>query len=202
VNNRLSWDDDFEKWFRRRMHSPFSKGWFFEDIDNMLRDIEEMMTKEIQELTSRIPRDYVRERQLPDGSKIRELGPFVYGYSMRIGPDGKPIIREFGNVQPSRRGPLIKEEREPLVDVMSANGEIKVIAELPGVDKKDIKLHVLDDVLTISVETQDRKYYKEAKLPSEVAPGQAKTSYKNGVLEVTLQKSEKHQPEGEPIEID
>ncbi|UCG37574.1 MAG: Hsp20/alpha crystallin family protein [Candidatus Bathyarchaeota archaeon] len=184
------------------MHSPFSKGWFFEDIDNMLRDIEEMMTKEIQELTSRIPRDYVRERQLPDGSKIRELGPFVYGYSMRIGPDGKPIIREFGNVQPSRRGPLIKEEREPLVDVMSANGEIKIIAELPGVDKKDIKLHVLDDVLTISVETQDRKYYKEAKLPSEVAPGQAKTSYKNGVLEVTLQKSEKHQPKGEPIEID
>src|SRR5205807_6800400 len=44
--------------------------------------------------------------------------PFVYGFSMSVGPDGKPVIREFGNVEPGARGPLVKEEREPLVDVM------------------------------------------------------------------------------------
>ncbi len=198
----MSWDDDFERWFRRRMRRPFSRGWFFEDLDEMFRDIEKMMDKGLKEFTSRIPKDYVRERRLPDGRKIRELGPFVYGYSMTIGPDGKPVVREFGNVQPSKRGPLIKEEREPLVDVISTDNEVKVVAEMPGVDKKDIKLNALDDMLTISVDTPNRKYYKEVKLPTEFEPKSAKTSYKNGVLDVTFQKSKKRKPKGEPIEIE
>jgi len=198
----MSWDEDFEKWFRRKMQRPFSRGWFFEDLDEMLRDIEEMMNKELKEFTSRIPKDYVREHKLPNGRKVRELGPFVYGYSMKIGSDGKPVIREFGNVQPSRRGPTIKEEREPLVDVVNTDGEIKVVAELPGVDKKDIKLHALDEVLTISVDTSEHKYFKEVKLPVEVEPRDAKTSYKNGVLEVTLKKAKKRKLKGRPIDID
>ena len=197
----MSWNDDFEKWFRR-MRRPFSRGWFFEDVDEMLRDVEDLMNKEIKEFTSRIPKDYVRERKTPNGKTIRELGPFVYGYSMTIGPDGKPVVREFGNVQPSRRGPMIKEEREPLVDVVSIDNETKVVAELPGVEKKDIKLHVLDDVLTISVDTPDRKYYKEVKLPTEVDPRGSKSSYKNGVLEVTLQNAKRHKTKGEPLEIE
>jgi len=198
----MSRDDDFEKWFRRKMRRPFSGGWFFEDIDEMLRDIEEMMNRELKEFTSRVPKDYVKERKLSNGRKIRELGPFVYGYSMTIGPDGKPVVREFGNVQPGRRGPMIKEEREPLVDVVSTDGEVKVVAELPGVDKKEIKLHALEDTLTISVNTADHKYYKEVKLPTEVEPRDAKTSYKNGVLEITLQKAKKRKPKGSPIKIE
>jgi HSP20 family protein len=201
VRRKLSWDDDFEKWFRK-MRRPFSRGWFFEDVDEMFRDIEELMNKEIKEFTSRIPKDYVKERKMPDGRTVRELGPFVYGYSMTIGPDGKPVVREFGNVQQSRRGPMIKEEREPLVDVVSTDDEVKVVAELPGVEKKDIKLHALDDVLTISVDTTDRKYYKEIKLPAEVDPRGSKSSYKNGVLEVTLQKIRKRKTRGEPIKVE
>jgi HSP20 family protein len=77
-----------------------------------------------------------------------------------------------------------------------------VVAELPGVDKKDIKLNVLDDMLTVSVDTQDHKYYKEVKLPTEAEPKGAKTSYKNGVLEVTLRKAKKHKPKGKPIKIE
>jgi len=186
------------------MQNPFSRGWFFQDIDDMLREIEEMMHRELEEFTSRVPKDYVRERALPNGSKTRELGPFIYGYSMIIGPDGKPVIREFGNVHPSRCGPQIKEDREPLIDVISTNGEVRVVAELPGVEKKDIKLHVLDDTVTISVDTPNRKYYKEAKLKEEVETKSAKTSFKNGVLEVTLQKAkaERHRPKGESIEIE
>jgi HSP20 family protein len=198
----MPWDEDFERWFRKRMNRSFSRGWFFEDIDEMLRDIEEMMNREIKELTSHIPRNYVRERKSPNGKTVREWGPFVYGYSMKIGPDGKPVVREFGNVQAGRRGPRVKEEREPLVDVITTNGEIKVVAELPGVDKKHIKLHASDDSLTISVDTPDHKYYKEISLPTEVEPKGAKSSYKNGVLQVTLQEAKKRKPEGEPIEIE
>ena len=198
----MSWDEDYPEWFRRRRRFPFFRSWFFEDIDEMFREFERMIEREMRELTSGIPKEYVRERKLPDGTTVREWGPFVYGYSITIGPDGKPQIREFGNVQPTRFGPRIKEEREPLVDVYTTNGEVKVIAELPGVNKEDIQLHGTEDTLTISVDTPERKYYKEVELPAKVDPKGAKTSYKNGVLEVTLPKKEERKPKGEPIKIE
>ena len=207
----MAWEY-FPEWFKRRMRrSPFFRSWLFGDIEEIMRDMEEMMEKEFKEFTTRVPKDLVRERKLPDGTTIREWGPFVYGYSMTVGPDGKPKIREFGNVKPtlkpeafglSRPTLHIREEREPLVDVISTNGEIQVIAELPGVEKEDIKLHGTEDTLTISVDTPKRKYFKEIQMPEKIDPKKAKTSYKNGVLKVTLPKiKEKKKPKGEPIEI-
>jgi len=198
----MGWNEDYPDWFRRKRRFPFFRSWLFEDIDEMFREFERMMEEEIKELTSKIPREYIRERKLPDGTTVREWGPFVYGYSITIGPDGKPQIREFGNVKPTRFGPRIREEREPLVDIYVTNGEVKVIAELPGVNKEDIQLHGTEDTLTISVDTPERKYYKEVKLPAKVDPKGAKTSYKNGVLEVTLPKKEERKPKGEPIKIE
>ena len=196
-------EDWWPRWFRRRTR-PY-RSWFFEDIDEVFREMEELMEREFKELSERAPRDLIRERTLPDGSKVREWGPFVYGYSFKVGPDGKPQIREFGNIKPGA-GPGrpridIKEEREPLTDVMETNGEVKVIVELPGVEKEDIKLHGTEDTLTISVDTPRRKYHKEVELPAEVDPKGAKASYKNGVLEVTLQKRKKERPKGEPIAL-
>jgi len=198
----MGWNEDYPDWFRRKRRFPFFRSWLFEDIDEMFREFERMMEEEIKELTSKIPREYIRERKLPDGTTVREWGPFVYGYSITIGPDGKPQIREFGNVKPTRFGPRIREEREPLVDIYVTNGEVKVIAELPGVNKEDIQLHGTEDTLTISVDTPERKYYKEVKLPAKVDPKGAKTSYKNGVLEVTLPKKEERKPKGEPIKVE
>lgn len=208
----MSWEY-FPEWFRKKMkRSPFFRSWFFGDIDEMIKDMEEMMDKEFKEFSTRIPKDLVRERKLPDGSTVREWGPFVYGYSMTVGPDGKPKIREFGNVKPSLKSePFglakpylnVKEEREPLVDVISTNGEIKVIAELPGVEKKDIKLHGTENTLTISVDTPKRKYRKEVQTPAPINPKAAKTTYKNGVLEVTVPKiKEKKKPKWEPMKIE
>lgn len=196
-----SWEE-FPFWRRRRPFPFFGR--FFEEIDEMMREMEEMFEREFGEISRRIPRDLIRERKLPDGSTVKEWGPFVYGYSITIGPDGKPQIREFGNVKPGIRPGRydFKEEREPLVDVFEANGEVKVVAELPGVDKSDIKLHATEDTLTISVDTPERKYYKEVNLPAKVNPEGAKTSYKNGVLEVTLPKVGRERPKGKPIKIE
>jgi HSP20 family protein len=196
-------EDDYPEWFRKR-RSPFFRSWGFDDIDKMFEDMEKKMEEDFKEFTSRIPKDYVRERKLPDGSTTREWGPFVYGYSLKIGPDGKPDIREFGNVKPTPLGlPRVQEEREPLVDIVETTGEIHVVAELPGVDKKDISLSGTDDSLTIEVDSPQRKYYKEVKLPAKVKVKEAKTGYKNGVLEVTFPKLKdaSHQ-KGEPIHLD
>jgi HSP20 family protein len=194
--------EDYPDWFRRRRRYPFFRGWFFEDIDRMFREMEKMMEEEFKTFSSRVPKDYVRERKLADGKTVREFGPFVYGYSVKIGPDGKPEVREFGNVKPSRFGPRVKEEREPLVDVIETDGEVHIVAELPGVEKNDIKLLGTGDTLTISVDTPQHKYYKEVTLPAKVNVKEAKTQYKNGVLEITLPKTkEEKKPKGEPIGI-
>jgi HSP20 family protein len=195
-------DDDQPEWSKRK-RLPFSRDWGFGDIDDIFREMEKLMEEELENFTSRVPKDYVKERKLPDGSTARELGPFVYGYSMKIGPDGKPEVREFGNVKPGLRGPEVKEEREPLVDVYGTEREVHVVAELPGVDKKDINLHGTEDSLTISVDTPEYKYYKDIALPARVRVREARTQYKNGVLEVTFPRlDDTKKPKGESIRID
>jgi len=195
----MSSDEDYPEWFKKRR----SKDPFFGDIDDMFREMEKMMDEELKNFTQKVPKEYIKERKLPDGSTVKELGPFVYGYSMKIVPDGKPEIQEFGNIKKGLKGtPQVKEEREPLVDIVETNGEIHVVVELPGVEKSDIKLHGTDDSLTISVDTPQSKYYKEVALPVKVKIKEASSSYKNGVLEVVLPKAEsENKPKGEQIDI-
>jgi len=193
----MSQDDDYPEWFRRRR----GRDPFFGDIDRMFHEMEKMMEEEFKNFTENVPKEYVKERKLPDGSTVRELGPFVYGYSMKIGPGGKPEI-QLGNIKKSLKGPQVSEEREPLVDIVETNDEIRVVVELPGVEKSDIKLHGTEDALTISVDTPQSKYYKEVELPTKVKVRDAKSTYKNGVLEVVIPKAmAQKKPEGEPIDV-
>jgi HSP20 family protein len=194
-------ESDYPDWFNRRRRK-FSRDPFFGDIDRMFQEMEKMMEEQFKSFTKKIPKDYAKERRLPDGSTVKEWGPFVYGYSMKIGPDGKPEVRQFGNIKKSLEGPQIKKEREPLVDVVETDGEVRVVVELPGVEKSDIKLYGNEDSITISVNTPQSKYYKEVQLQSKVKVKNSKSTYKNGVLEVVLPKAEsKKTPEGEPIDI-
>ena len=195
----LSSDDDYPEWSRKRR----SKDPFFSDIDEMFREMEKMMDEELKNFTDKVPKEYVKERKMPDGRTVKELGPFVYGYSMKIGPDGKPEIQEFGNIKKGLKGaPQVKEEREPLVDIVDTNNEIHVVAELPGVEKADIKLSGTEDSLTVSVDTPHYKYFKEVELPVKVKVREANSTYKNGVLEVMLPKAEpENKPKGQPIDV-
>jgi HSP20 family protein len=195
----MSSDEDYPEWFKKRR----AKDPFFGDMDDMFREMEKMMDEELKSFTEKVPKEYIKERKLPDGSTVKELGPFVYGYSMKIGPDGKPEIQEFGNIKKGLKGaPQVKEEREPLVDIVETNSGIHVVVELPGVEKSDIKLHGTEDSLTISVDTPQSKYYKEVALPVKVKVKEASSSYKNGVLEVVLPKAEpENKPKGEQIDI-
>jgi HSP20 family protein len=194
-------DEDYPEWYKKRK-SP-SKDPFFSDIDNMFKEMEKMMEDEFKDFSQKVPKEYVKERKLPDGTTEKEFGPFVYGYSMKIGPDGKPEIQEFGNLKKGQKGlPQVKEEREPLVDIVDTSGEIRVVVELPGVEKNDIKLHGTEKSLTISVDKPENKYYKDVALPAKVKVKEATSSYKNGVLEVVLPKVEpENKPKGEPIDI-
>ena len=205
--------DDWPEWFKKRKRrNPFFGNWFFGDIEDMMKELEEMMERNFEQFRTRIPKEMKRERKLPDGSIVPEWGPFVYGYSMTIGPNGKPKIREFGNVKPSTDPETcginqpclnVKQEREPLVDIIDLEEEIRVIVELPGVEKEAIKLSGTEEILTILVNTSERKYFKEIMIPTKINPKKAKSSYKNGVLKITLPKiQEKKKATGENISIE
>jgi HSP20 family protein len=201
----MSWDEKPDRWPRKQRSWP--RDFFDIDFDDMNAMIEEMF----REMAESMPKELFREEKLPDGTKMRKMGPFVYGYSMTIGPDGKPVIREFGNVKPSvPRTPIsgsgspleYRDEREPLVDILSDNGTIRVIAELPGVEKNEIRLQCYENTLTISVDKPQRKYFKEIELPSSVEPRSSKANYRNGVLEIILNKMGTRKSSGEFIKID
>ncbi len=182
-----------DEWFKRfREH----RGFFFPDIDRLMEEMEKEMAEAFRDMENTMPRDMVRMRRLPDGSMRREYGPFVYGYSVKIGPDGKPIIREFGNIKPGPGGegqpPLnLQDQREPLVDIVEEDNEVKVIAELPGVEKEDIQLFVTRRSLTINVDVPGRRYRKELVLPVDVDESSARSKYGNGVLETVMEKRRK-----------
>ena len=136
------------------------------------------------------------------GGKIEPGKPYVYGFSMSVGPDGKPRIQEFGNTGAAvQSGGGIGEEREPLTDVIERGEDITVIAEIPGVEKEDIKLKATKDILKVDVETEKRKYHKQLKLPSEVKPDVSRATYKNGILEVKLTKIKKEKKDDEGVNI-
>jgi HSP20 family protein len=120
-------------------------------------------------------------RGLPRGARG------VYGFSIRT-LAGKPVIESFGNIRETARGPVVEEVREPMVDVFDEPDHILVIAELPGVSENEIKLEVSGDILNLSASDKDRKYAREILLPGKVKSESVKTSYNNGILEITLEK--------------
>jgi len=181
-------DDDRDEWSsRRRRGSPFGP-WGFPDIDEMMREMEKAFAKQFKDIERELPRSLVRESKTPDGGVKKEIGPFVYGYSVTIGPDGKPVVREFSNVRSGEGKPwkAIQDKREPLVDVVSSGKEVRVIAEMPGVKKEDINVTVNERSVIISVDKEERGYYKELELPGNVDPKGARSNYNNGILEVTI----------------
>lgn len=213
-------------WFRRffdRSNNLKRRGPAdFFDIDPF-REFEEMeremnsMFDQFNYISKNSPKELVREYETPEGSKVREVGPIVYGYSMTIGPDGKPKVTEFGNIKhPAKRSdnrsgtsigvdmrPQITPEREPLVDVSVTEAEVKVVLEMPGVKKNNIKINAFDGAVEVLTDDIQRKYHRTVELPEEIDIDTAKSTYNNGILEITFTKKKKEsKPKGKEIKID
>ncbi|MCX8189299.1 MAG: Hsp20/alpha crystallin family protein [Nitrososphaeria archaeon] len=162
--------DDFDIWFNRRKK-------YFEDF-----------FKVIDKIFDETYNQYDSDDSNEDVDKFNEIGPLFYGYSITIGPDGKPVIREFGNLNSRKRFSETKE-KELIVDVFERNNEIRIIAEVPGVSEEDIKLELSERILSIKVKVgNEEKYVKNIPLPSKVDPATLKSSYKNGILEISIMK--------------
>jgi HSP20 family molecular chaperone IbpA len=78
-------------------------------------------------------------------------------------------------------------QREVVVDIFDEGDYLKVIAELPGVKEEEIKVEVQDKLLILKAQAAGQKYYKEIELPCLVKE-ELKLSYKNAILQITMEK--------------
>ncbi|RMF29197.1 MAG: Hsp20/alpha crystallin family protein [Candidatus Nitrosothermus koennekii] len=152
----------------------------FEELDKEFAEAEEMINR------------LFRTVRRGEPFSITE-GPYYYGFQITIDEQGRPHIREFGNIRPSSRG-LVEPTgvREPLVDTVIDEKEnvLKITAEMPGINKEDIKVRVGEDFVEISAERGDRKYHTEIPLTVKVDEEGAKATYVNGILELKLKLKE------------
>ncbi len=104
--------------------------------------------------------------------------------------------------------------REPLIDIRDEGNKLKIVAEMPGVDKKDIEIDLGDNSISISAasktDTEEKdaekgSYYSERSfqsfsrtipLPAEIKRDGAEAELKNGILEITLEKKHPEERKG------
>ena len=110
----------------------------------------------------------------------RTGAPLCYGCEVAVGPDGVPHVRQFGNVPSSGR--------QLPIDVIDdeKSGLLKLVAEVPGVEKDDIDVTLQDDSVSIRASRGDTKYEGVVPIRGSVDPDSVKASYRNGILEVSF----------------
>jgi len=186
----------------------------FSDFDDIHKEMNRMFDV-FNDISNNAPKELVREYETKEGGKVREVGPIVYGYSMTIGSDGKPHVREFGNIKSLNDSSVkkigtqpdnisqISAEREPLVDVNLTDKEVKVVIEMPGIRKEDIKVKAYDSQVEVTTSKDaQRKYHKNIELPELAEVETARSAYNNGILEITFDKKKVTKPAGKEIKIE
>jgi len=107
--------------------------------------------------------------------------------------------------------------RAPLIDIKDAGPKLKISAELPGIDKKELNIDVSERQLTLSAKAKaereekekgyffkERKYqsfYRSIPLPAEVIPEKAKAELRNGILELDLPKKFPARKAGKTVKV-
>ena len=146
---------------------------FFEEfgqIEEMMRQMLESHFKDFDEKAL--------EAKLPQ--------PRVYGFTLSFGSEGKNKLKQFG--LPAQKQVQAKGMAEPVFELMEKPDSITIVAELPGVEPKDLQLRAFPNQLSIRVNDPERLLSKTFALPAEVVWDSVKHSLKNGILEIVLKK--------------
>jgi len=185
-------DENHEK--KKNPHDPFrGDDDIFRDIfnDDKIRDIfnDNRIMDDIKKMA---------EEMMKMFTNAQPGKPIVHGYKIEFGPDGKPQIEDFGNrsVRSPEGVPTISDEIEPLTDIIEGENDVAITVEIPGVEKDDIDLIATEDALEIKVDSPKRKYHKRIELPCNVKTKSTKATYKNGILDIVLDKKDKKKDHG------
>jgi HSP20 family protein len=129
-----------------------------------------------------------KEGEINFGKKDGKNMKGVFGFSVKTAMGGKPVVESFGNIKKTPNGPVVEEEREPITDVFNEKKEIIIVAEMPGIAEKNIKIELKEDILEISANGDTRNYRKEILLPLKSKSENLSSTYNNGILEIRIKK--------------
>jgi HSP20 family protein len=151
--------------------------------------------KEIDEMFDRIFKSLEEEGGEP---------PFFYGFSWTTDEEGKPVVREFGNISPSPRGIKRSNVIKPYYDVINdpKGNKISIIVEVPGAEKDKINVEAGERNVHVEAEGMNRKYEVEIPLDVEINPDSAKASFVNGILQINFEPKSPLSGKGKRIQID
>ncbi len=142
---------------------------------------------------------------------------------MQHDPDASWMLRNFdvmsSDMDRSWVFPIGMGAYIPRLDTTEQGNEIKITAEVPGIDDKDLDVTVNDDSVTIKGDKKDEvtqskpdksfhaiersygAFERTIPLPCEVQSDNAQATLKNGVLTITIPKSQLAQNEGKKLTI-
>lgn len=123
------------------------------------------------------------EKLFGDIEKVEPGKPIVKGFSLTIGPDGKPVFREIG---PTRSN-VIPEKKKIEAEIIDEKDKYMLVADLPGVERNSIRLKISNGNLIVR-SFGKRKYYEVFRLPGDASDKIIAYKYNNGVLTVEIEK--------------
>ena len=150
-----------------------------EDKRKNLRDMLDELDKYFEEFEKDV-QEVVRDSISAVHS---ETEPYVAGFSFRLGPEGKPSVQFFGD-SPLRHDGFRSPMSEQILD--EKNGRLRLVLDMPGVEKSDIKVEATEDSAVVTAERDSRKYKADIDLKAKVQPESGRAEYKNGVLEISF----------------
>ena len=164
----------------------------FEDVDREFAEAEDMVGRLFKTVREGFP------------SEIGGM-PYYYGYQVTVGPDGKPRVREFGNIRPAAKGLIEKTGvREPLIDtsIDEKSNTLVITAEMPGVTKEDVRVNIHENYVSIHAEKDDKKYHSDIPINSELESKSAKATYSNGILELKIRLKKAPTPQSTEVKVE
>ncbi|MCE5295676.1 MAG: Hsp20/alpha crystallin family protein [Euryarchaeota archaeon] len=129
-----------------------------------------------------------------------DSGPVSVSYRRIDGSEIEPELPDEDERSAPPLGPLADEGQ--LVDVREKDGKVIVLVELPGLCKEDVDLHVSGKRLAIDVQVPEKEFSTEVELPCSIRSSSTKASYRNGVLEVVMDKAAPRKRKGTKVKVE
>jgi len=163
-------------------------------VEGVLRGLDEVIPG-FGELVKGLEKSDAFQKRLEAANAEIERRMGKASPSSRVIGNRRSIIPPRTNLKVSRttlgeESPVPAPQRDVNTDTFDEGDNLVIIAELPGVNEKDIEIEVKGDRLVLFARSQDRQYHKDIELPCMIRDKPSLT-YKNGILKISLKKEPK-----------
>ncbi|MHA1911363.1 MAG: Hsp20/alpha crystallin family protein [Candidatus Kariarchaeaceae archaeon] len=160
------------------------------EVSHLLKD--EKFSQMLQAMTE----------NLKDNAGDQGKNSAIYGFRIGVDKDGMPDFSEFGDIKArtSQKQEEVKDEtRETLTEIFIEEEQVRIVAEIPKVDSRNINIRGEEGKIIIEA-LGDTSYVKEVEITEEVEMKKGTASYRNGILEILIPRGSETN-EAESIEI-